>query len=480
MMKEKAEHPPPVFSLLLDSENSQAGIRPPQNEMIITIIPIIRVRHTAVSGARYTEKNEQGGWVMRILHTADWHLGKTIEGRDRQIEQEQFIDEICTICDDEQVDVVLLAGDVFQTPNPSAAAEELFYDALDRLACHGTRGIVVIAGNHDNPERLSAPSPLADRLGITLIGLPKDELQPSVRTGTERVTRVQCGASWLELVVPGCDHSAVIAALPYPSEGRIRQLVAKSLHEEELQQGYNRLIGATMNNLALHFRSDTVNIAMSHLFVTGGVESGHESENQIQQVGGIYAVDAAAFPAHAQYIALGHLHRPQNMTSVVPCRYAGSPLPYSFAEVGHAKSVTIVEALPGSGAAVREICLSAGKPLVKWQAQGLSQVYNWLDEGRDKNAWIDLEVSVTQSITNDEIHKLRDLHPGLVNIRLIAKNGGESIEERPQLSQLSSEELFRRFFERQKGGLQPDDGLVKLFLELTEQTDQADKRGEHS
>jgi exonuclease SbcD len=415
---------------------------------------------------------------VRILHTADWHLGKTIEGRDRQAEQEQFVDEICRICDDEAIDMVLLSGDVFQTYNPSAAAEELFYDALNRIAKQGERAIVVIAGNHDNPERLCASFPLADRLGITLVGLPKHELQPSARGRTGRASRIACGPSWLEVAVPACDYSAVIAALPYPSEGRLRQLVSQTLTEEALQQGYNEVVKATFAALGQNFRPDTVNIAMSHLFIRGGIESGHESENQIQQVGGVYAVDPAVFPARSQYIALGHLHRPQAIASVVPGRYAGSPLPYSFAEAGHAKSVTVVEVKPGEPAIVKEVFLSAGKPLVKWQALGgLSQVYAWLEDGKDRNAWIDAEIHVSQAVSNDEIHKLRSLHDGFVNLRLVANFGQELKPRLLELAQLTQEELFIRFFERQQAGLKPEEDLVKLFLELTQELEDEDDAG---
>ena len=413
---------------------------------------------------------------MRILHTADWHLGKNLEGRDRQSEQVQFIDEICQICEEEAIELVLLAGDIYQNPNPSAVAEELFYYALDRLAFQGRRGVVVIAGNHDNPERLCAPAPLADRQGISLIGLPKDELKTHVAAG--RVSRVACGASWLEIAIPGCDHHAVIAALPYPSEGRLRQLIAASLSEEELQQSYQLLIRSTMASLAAHYRSDTVNLAMSHLFVRGGIESGHEAESQIQQVGGIYAVDSGAFPAGAQYVALGHLHRPQDMTAPMPMRYAGSPLAYSFAEMGQAKSVTITEALPGQAAIVREVCLSAGRPLVRWQArEGLPQVYRWLEEGRDKQAWVDLEVHVDRLASSEEIQRLRSLHPGIVNTRLIAAHESAAEGERTDLSHLTAEEMFHRFFAKQTGGLQPEESLVKLFLELTQEV-AADSEGD--
>ncbi|VBB06600.1 nuclease sbccd subunit d [Lucifera butyrica] len=411
---------------------------------------------------------------MRILHTADWHLGKTMDGRDRQPEQEQFIDEICGIAEQEAVDLVLIAGDVFHTPNPGAAAEELFYFALDRLSNHGVRGVVVIAGNHDNPERLCAPSPLADRLGITLVGLPRDEIYPTSYTPAGRVKRIQCGPSWLELAMPSCDHSAVLAALPYPSEGRLRQLMSRTLAEEEMQQGYAAMVKAAMERLSANFRRDTINIALSHIFVRGCMEC-PESENQIQQVGGIYAVDASVFPATAQYIALGHLHRPQALGGAVPGRYAGSPLQYSFAETGQAKSVTLVDVVPGESAAVREILLTAGKPLVKWRATaGLEQVYRWVEEGRDAAAWIDLELSVTQPLTMDQIQTLRRIQPGFVTIRPVIHLTGEGVDKLNELRHLSAEQMFARFYERQTGGAVAEPGLIKLFLDLTGETESFD------
>ncbi|MCL6633070.1 MAG: exonuclease SbcCD subunit D [Alicyclobacillus herbarius] len=432
---------------------------------------------------------------MRILHTADWHFGKTLEGRDRLPEQAEFVDELVRICDEEAVQLVLMAGDVFQTVNPSAEAEELFYEALDRLAAGGRRAVVVIAGNHDNPERIAAPTPLADRLGITLIGRPHDELAPSPRwlaggeassraapsatvfaetaygharrgerIASRRVQRVAAGPSWLELAIPDCPHTAVIAALPYPSEARLREWLTQSLDEADLQKSYSERIARLFSHLASHYRPDTVNLAMSHLFVQGGIES--DSEIPIQ-VGGTYAVAPDAFPKTAQYVALGHLHRPQVMASgPVPVRYAGSPLAYSFSEVGHAKSVTLVDVLPGQPAEVQEIHLSAGRPLVRWQARGgLPEVTRWVEEGRDKQAWIDLEIHLTDALSIQDAQRLRQLHPGFVSIRPVFVQSGEATT-REERENLSIDELFVRFYERQRGG-KPDEGLVRLFLELT-------------
>lgn len=404
---------------------------------------------------------------MRVLHTADWHFGKTIEGRDRLPEQVAFVEELCGICVDEGIDLLLVAGDVFQSPNPSAAAEELFYYAIDKLADHGKRGVVIVAGNHDNPDRLCAASPLAGRLGITLAGLPKEELGPT-SPGAGRVHRIDGGQAWLELAVPGVGHTAVIAALPYPSEGRLKELLAQSLEDKDLRQGYNDRLAGLFKTLNGKYRSDTVNLAVSHLYVCGGIES--DSEQQIQ-VGGVYAVDPLIFPTNAQYIALGHLHRPQYVGGTpAPCRYAGSPLAYSFSETGYAKSVTIIEALPGKPANIREVHLSAGRPLVRWRATGgLAELRQWVAEGRDRDAWIEVELEIAKALALDEIQELRAMHPGFVTIRpVFSSQGDRTIQEPARLNSMPLSELFIRFYEQQNVGLKPDDKLVEMFLELSQ------------
>ena len=408
---------------------------------------------------------------MRILHTADWHLGKMLEGRDRQEEQEQFVDEICEIAQAEKIDIVLIAGDVFQSPNPSAAAEDLFYDAIDRLSDHGRRSVVVIAGNHDNPERLTAPSPLAERLGITLVGLPAEEIKPSTRIRLDRVFRKDSGASWLEVSVPGQDHTAMILALPYPSEGRLKKLLASTMEDEAIRKGYNECLTDLFGQLKVHFRSDTVNIAMSHLFVTGGIESGPESENPIQ-MGGAYSVEPSVFDIGAQYLALGHLHRPQKVPGCGDfARYAGSPLAYSFSEAGHAKSVVVADIVPNRTAVIREVHLSASRPLVRWKAPGgLDEVHRWIADDKDLNAWIDLELHMDELLKPTDIHQLRELRPRIVNIRRTVSEQESTVFEEARIAGLSMEEIFIRFFERQHGVV-PEPELVKLFLELADETE---------
>ncbi|NUK28687.1 exonuclease SbcCD subunit D [Parageobacillus sp. VR-IP] len=381
---------------------------------------------------------------MRILHTADWHLGRTLEGRSRLPEQEQFLDELADIVEQENIDVILMAGDVFDSVNPPAAAEQLFYESLARLSDKGKRPIAVIAGNHDHPERISAARALLDDYNIFLLGWPD--------TSVYRID------------VPACNETMLLAPLAYPSESRLAQLLSKEHSEAALRDRYDERIRQLFAVMAASFTEKTVNIAMSHLYVAGGSTS--DSERPIE-VGGAYTVAATSLPKQAQYVALGHLHRPQDVKRAeTAARYSGSPLAYSFSESGYAKSVTIVDVKPGAKAAVSEIPLSSGKPLVRWKAtDGLMQVYRWCEEGKDVSSWIDLEIHLSEPLTMEEIYRLRKLHPGFVHIRPVFPDKEEH-DTGVKQEQLSLEEMFRRFYERQTGGHKPDDELVRLFLEL--------------
>ncbi len=246
---------------------------------------------------------------MRILHTSDWHLGRSLEHISRIGEQREVIDCICKTAEEQEIDLVLVAGDVFDTYNPSAAAEELFYDAIVRLNGKGRRAVVVIAGNHDNPDRLCAASPLARKNGIVLLGYPASDAGAS-GAGPGEIRIEGSGPGWLELSVPGCAHHAVIITLPYPSESRLEEVVSREADEGALQKAYSERIGDLFASLSRNFRKDTVNLAVGHLFLRGGKET--DSERTLQ-VGGAMTVDPAVLPKNAHFVALGHLHRPQRV-----------------------------------------------------------------------------------------------------------------------------------------------------------------------
>ncbi|MBM7643941.1 exonuclease SbcD [Scopulibacillus daqui] len=381
---------------------------------------------------------------MRCLHTADWHLGRTLEGRSRQAEQEAVMDEICRIAEEENIDAVLMAGDAFDTVNPPAASEALFYETIHRLSNNGMRPVIIISGNHDSPDRLQASGPLASEQGITLVGKPI--------------------ARPLRIPVPRADLDMIVSAIPYPSESRLNEVLSVMNEEKDIQAAYDQRLAQLFIEHAKAFSRDTVNIMMSHLFIAGSRES--DSERPIQ-VGGAYTVSPKSLPKEAQYIALGHLHRPQTIhRAPAPARYSGSPLAYSFSEANQPKSVTVIDIEPQKPASIQEIYLSAGRPLVKWRARhGLSEVHHWLEEGRDANAWIDLEIHLKEALSIQDIQKLRKKHQGLIHIKPVYLLEEEE-EAKKQVSDLPIDELFTRFYGRQTNGAQPEDELVQLFLDL--------------
>ncbi|MDG5789672.1 exonuclease SbcCD subunit D [Evansella sp. AB-P1] len=381
---------------------------------------------------------------MRLLHTADWHIGRTIEGRDRLAEHEQFFDELYEIVEDQKIDAILMAGDVFDSVNPPAKGEELFYESMAKLSDNGTRPIIIIAGNHDHPDRLSATRSLINKQGINILGYPTIEK--------------------LKIHVPRRKEVLNIAALPYPSESRLKESFVEIGDEESLRDAYDVRIKDIFSELTKELPKNEVSVAMSHLFVAGGNST--ESERPIE-VGGAYTIRATTLPDNVQYTALGHLHRPQDIKrSPRRARYSGSPLAFSFSEAGYAKSVTIVDVEPMKEPIIEEVYLLSGKPLVRWNAtEGLPQVFQWMDEKRDSNAWIELDVYMEHTPTIEQIHQMKKAYPGLLTIRPIFKEEIQQIDGYRK-KQLPIDELFVRFYERQTGGATPEADLVSLFLEL--------------
>ncbi len=222
---------------------------------------------------------------MRILHTSDWHLGKNLEGFSRMDEQERFIEEFINIVDKNNIDMVIIAGDIYDNGNPPARAEKMFYDCIKKVSNKGERLVLIIAGNHDNPERLVAASSLAYDEGIILMGTPKT-IVPKGKYGNFKV--INSDLACLEIEVK--EEKAVIISLPYPSEKRLNEILSKEMdNDEDRRKTYSERIGDIFSNLQeKYYKDNTVNLAISHIFVNGSEET--DSERPIQ-LGGSLAVD---------------------------------------------------------------------------------------------------------------------------------------------------------------------------------------------
>ncbi len=165
---------------------------------------------------------------MRILHTSDWHLGKNLEGFTRMDEQEKFIDDFIHIVEENKVDLVIIAGDIYDNSNPPARAERMFYNCIKKLSGNGERVVLIIAGNHDNPQRLVAANSLAYDDGILIIGTLKS-IVPKGNFSNFKI--IDSGVGYLELEIR--KEKAVIITMPYPSEKRLDEIIYDDIKNEE-------------------------------------------------------------------------------------------------------------------------------------------------------------------------------------------------------------------------------------------------------
>ncbi len=249
---------------------------------------------------------------MKLLHTADWHLGQTLHGVSRRYEHQRFLEWLLGAIESERADALIIAGDVFDVASPSSDAQQSYYDFLAECRRRfSALGIVVVGGNHDSPARLDAPADLLGALGITVIGGMPDAID--------------------RLVVPLSDARGIAAwciAVPFL---RPRDLV------DDHRALYRRL---TELALSKRERGQAI-VATGHCYMADGIVS-ELSERKIQ-VGNQLALPPEIFPEELAYVALGHLHRAQRVNGENRIRYSGSPIPLSLAERGYEHQVLLVE-----------------------------------------------------------------------------------------------------------------------------------------
>ena len=392
---------------------------------------------------------------MKFIHTSDWHIGKNLEGHSRLEEQEKFCDDFVKIVEENNIDMVIIAGDVYDTSNPPAGAETLFYKTICRLADDGNRCVLVIAGNHDNPERLSAVSTLAKEQGIIILGYPLSSTTESKYKGFE-IT--EAGRGYLKLNIGG--EKATIITLPYPSEKRLNDAIRNVDDENELQKNYSNKVGDIFRKLEENFEEDSINIAVSHLFVSGGDPS--DSERQIQ-LGGSLVVDKHDLPQKAQYTALGHLHKPQKASERLNVYYSGSPLQYSVKERIYAKGANIVEIHANETPVVEQVYFNNYKPIEVFKCDGIEEALKVCEENKDRDIWSYFEIKTDEVISQENIKKMKEYLKDIIEIKPIITSHYE--EENIDLKEKSMAQLFNDFY-KFKEKCEPRGELMDLFLNI--------------
>lgn len=392
---------------------------------------------------------------MRFIHTSDWHLGKNLEGHSRLAEQEKFCKDFIDLVNENDIDMVIIAGDIYDTSNPPAQAEKLFYKTVSELSQNGKRCVLVIAGNHDNPERLSAASPLAHEQGIIILGMPNSYTQPYKYNGFEIVFSEE---GVLELKIK--DESVVISTLPYPSEKRLNEVLVKSTDDKDKQQTYTEKIGEIFKLTTKRFKEDTINIAVSHLFVLGGETT--DSERPIE-LGGSLIVNTKDLPQNAQYIALGHLHKPQKVSERLNAYYSGSPLQYSKDERSYSKGANIVDIKAGEKPKINQIYFKNYKPIEVFKSSGIEEALKICEENKDRDIWSYFEIKTEEVLSQSDIKKMKDTLKDIIEIRPIITSNEQ--EEVIDMKEKSMGELFKEFYSFSRG-VEPKGELMDLFLDI--------------
>lgn len=398
---------------------------------------------------------------MRILHTADWHLGKSLEGISRMDEQEKFLENFVNIVEDNNIDLVIIAGDVYDSSNPPARAEKMFYDTLKKISSKGERMTLVISGNHDNPERLVAAGPLAREHGIIMVGTPKSVVEIG-KYGENKV--LNSGEGFVELDIKG--EKSVILTVPYPSEKRLNEVLYGAMDETlERVKSYSDRIKLLFNCLRKNFREDTINLVVSHLFTTGAENTG--SERNIE-LGGSFIVDKECFPKEAQYVALGHIHKPMILQGTnKKIRYAGSPLQYNKKEINFEKKCFIIDVKAREEANIEEVKLKVYKPIEIWKCGSIDCAIKMCEENKDRECWVYLEIKTDRFIREDEIKTMKSLKGDIIEI--IPKINLDLEEDcEKNFSDRSFDELFIDFYEKERG-VKPTDDLLELLLDIVKE-----------
>ncbi len=399
--------------------------------------------------------------MMKILHTADWHLGKKLDRFSRLEEQVLVLNEIVEIADEQNVDLILIAGDLFDNFNPSVEATELFYKTLKRLSLNGKRPVIAISGNHDSPNLIDAPDPLARECGIILIGHPKAKINPFE---LEHFKISNSGEGFIELQLKSLNFPVRILHTPYANEIRLKEYFGEN-KEEEL----NKVLAENWSEIADEFCDQHgVNLLMAHLYMNKKGEpifEEPEGEKPIK-IGNATLIYSDIIPSQIQYTALGHLHGFRNIgTTEKPVVYSSSPLCYSFSEAGQTKYVSIIEAEPNKEVSYEKLPLKNGKKLVRKTFDSVEKTIEWLNE--NPYSLVELTLESETFLKAEERKMIYQSHNGIVHLIPKVKNQ-EFSENKLQEINLNQDIqlLFNDYFKSKNGGQEANEELIDLFNEI--------------
>ncbi len=412
---------------------------------------------------------------MKILHTSDWHLGRSLYGRKRYDEFSAFLDWLVNLIEAEKVEALLVAGDIFDTGTPSNRAQKLYYAFLCRLASSCCRHVVIIGGNHDSPSFLNAPRELLRGFNIHVVGAKTDELADEVI-----------------VLYDGDRPEAIVCAVPYLRDRDIREMEAGETAADKNM----RLIEGLKNHYAVvcdiaaqklsRFESRGYSgvplVGMGHLFTTGGKTVDGDGVRELY-VGTLAHVGKDIFPPSLDYLALGHLHVPQVVAGTDYIRYSGSPVPMGFGEAKQQKKVILVDFGAGKPG-IKEIALPCFQQLVSIKGT-LAEIKSRLAELKEQGslAWLEVEYSGPEIVVN-----LREIIEELLagssmellrisNKRLVERAMG-MVDREETLDSLSVDDVFIRCLDAFAVSAEEREELVAAYREIVRDLQERDVNAE--
>lgn len=409
---------------------------------------------------------------MKILHTSDWHLGRALYGRKRYEEFEAFLAWLVETIQQNAIDTLLVAGDVFDTSAPTNRAQELYYRFLCRVAASSCRHVVVVAGNHDSPSFLNAPKDLLKALDVHVVGSSTEDPEDEVlvlRNEQDAPELIVCAVPYLR------DRDIRVAEAGERVEDKERKLI------DGIRDHY-AIVAALAEQKREKLGADIPIVAMGHLFTAGGQTIDGDGVRELY-VGSLAHVTAGIFPACFDYLALGHLHVPQKVNNLETSRYSGSPLPMGFGEAKQQKSVCQVE-FHSPAASVQLIDVPVFQKLerVKGDWSGISGrllelsatgFQGWLEVIYDGTEVIgDLRERLEAAISGTQMEILR-----IKNNRIIDRVLGQ-VHEEETLDDLSVNDVFERCLAAHEVPEDQRPELLRAYQEALSSLDEDDIQAE--
>ncbi len=417
--------------------------------------------------------------IMKILHTADWHLGQTFYEYDRREEHLHFFEWLKQQIKQHEIDVLLIAGDVFDSPNPSAESQRMYYRFLREVtAGNPSLQIIIIAGNHDSAARLEAPNPLLENLNITVRGIVRRNAEsnidlqhlivPIYTVSSDSPVRSDASSRPLSTVSlnipPHREIAAYCLAVPYLRQG---DYPSAETYSKGIQQLYEQLFNEVKE------KGKPV-VAMGHLQATGS-EISEDDRSERTVIGGLECVSPDAFDEAITYTALGHLHRSQRVSHRDNVRYSGTPMPMSFAERNNTSGVVMIT-IDAEGTDINKLAFEplAGLVSIPPQARPLEEVLQVIGELPDgdvtlRSPYLEIKILMTEPEPSYKYKIEEALKGKAVRLARIAamlpqkKASGIAATSYEELQTIRPLDMALDVFKRKYGGTEMPDTMKQLL-----------------